>query len=174
MSESMKERALMEAIGRHQDRVFRLAVACLKSRADAEDVMQEVFLKYYRFAPEFADPEHEKAWLLRVTANACISFLRSPWQRFLHPIPESTPAPEGPDVCEGQWLIDLVHRLPARYAAVIHLHYYEDYSVREIASILHISEGTVKSRLARARRQLGDLIKKEEEFNGKESIQARL
>lgn len=163
MSDSMKERALMEAMERHRERVFRLAVSCLKSRADAEDILQEVFLKYYRFAPEFADEEHEKAWLLRVTANACISLLRSPWRRFLQPIPESTPAPEKQ---QGQWLIELVHRLPARYALVIHLHYYEDYSVQEIASILRIPAGTVKSRLARARRQLGEMIEKEEKNDG--------
>ena len=49
---------------------------------------------------------------------------------------------------------------------MLHLHYYEDYSVKEIASILRISEGTVKSRLSRARKQLGDLIKKEEYLHG--------
>lgn len=171
MSGSMKERALMEAMTRHQDRVFRLAVSCLKNRADAEDVLQEVFVTYYRFAPDFADEEHEKAWLLRVTSNACISLLRSPWRRFLNPIPESTPAPEQAD---GQWLIDLIHRLPPKYALVIHLHYYEDCSVKEIASVLRISEGTVKSRLARARKLLGGLIQKEESIDGKDNLQARL
>lgn len=163
MSDSMKERALTEAMVRHKHRVFRLAVSCLKNRADAEDILQEVFISYYRHAPEFESCEHEKAWLLRVTANACISLLRSPWRRFLSPIPETTPAGEP---AEGQWLIDLVHRLPPKHALVIHLHYYEDYSVKEIASILRISEGTVKSRLSRARKQLGELIEKEDCLNG--------
>ena len=162
MPDSMKERALMEAMEKHRHRVFRLAASCLKRYQDAEDVLQEVFIKYYRFAPEFADAEHEKAWLLRVTVNTCISLLRSPWRRIVGPIPENTPAPE----MEGQWLIDLVRRLPARYALPLHLHYYEDYSVKEIASILRISEGTVKSRLARARKRLGEMIKKEEELHG--------
>jgi len=162
LSDSEKERALILAMKKHKHRLFRLAVSCLKQPADAEDILQEVFLRYYRSAPEFADEEHEKAWLLRVTANACISLLRSPWRRFLNPIPESAPAPEP----EGQQLLELVHRLPPKHALVIHLHYYEEYSVREIASILRISEGTVKSRLSRARKQLGELIEKEEYPHG--------
>ena len=161
MSDSTQERALIKAMTRHKHRVFRLAVSCLKNRADAEDILQEVFIRYYSSAPEFADEEHEKAWLLRVTSNACISLLRSPWRRFLNPIPASAPGH-----AEGQRLIELVHRLPPKHALVIHLHYYEDYSVKEIASILRISEGTVKSRLARARKQLGELIEKEEYLHG--------
>ena len=162
MADPRKERALTEAMQRHRHRVFRLAVSCLKRYADAEDVLQEVFIKYYRSAPDFAGEEHEKAWLIRVTVNTCISLLRSPWRRMAGPLPENIPVPEP----EGQWLIDLVRRLPARYSIPLHLHYYEDYSVKEIASILHISEGTVKSRLARARKQLGELVEKEEYLDG--------
>lgn len=160
MPDPMRERALMDAMEKHRHRVYRLAVSCLKRRADAEDVLQEVFLKYYRSAPEFENEEHEKAWLLKVTTNTCISLLRSPWKWFWQPVPESLPANEQPD---GQWLIDLVHRLPPSHALIIHLHYYEDYSVREIAGILRVPEGTVKSRLARARKRLGEMIEKEEQ-----------
>ena len=162
MQDLLKERALSEAMARHKDRVFRLAVSCLHRHADAEDILQEVFIRYYRSAPEFENEEHEKAWLIRVTVNACISLLRSPWRRVVGPLSESTPAPEA----ERQWVIELVRRLPTRQAAVIHLHYYEDYSVREIASILHISEGTVKSRLSRARRRIGEMIEEEEYSDG--------
>ncbi len=162
MSDSVKERALMEAMTRHKHRVFRLAVSCLRRRQDAEDALQEVFIKFYRHAPEFRDEEHEKAWLLRVTVNTCISMLRSPWRRLSSPLPEDIPSPEP----ENRWLIDLVRSLPPKYSIPIHLHYYEDYSVKEIASILRISEGTVKSRLSRARKQLGELIEKEEALHG--------
>lgn len=162
MADPAKERALTEAMLRHKDRVFRLAVSCLKRYADAEDVLQEVFIKYYRSAPDFADEEHEKAWLIRVTVNTCISLLRSPWRRLVSPLPDNLPSPEP----EGQWLIDLVRRLPAKFAIPLHLHYYEGCSVKEIASLLRISEGTVKSRLARARKQLGILIEKEEYLHG--------
>ena len=162
MADPVKERALTEAMLRHKDRVFRLAVSCLKRYADAEDVLQEVFIKYYRSAPAFEGEEHEKAWLIRVTVNACISLLRSPWRRLVSPLPDNLPA----SAPEGQRLIDLVRRLPAKYSIPLHLHYYEDYSVKEIASILRISEGTVKSRLARARKQLGILIEKEEYLHG--------
>ena len=162
MRNSVRERALAEAMARHKDRVFRLAVSCLHRHADAEDILQEVFIRYYRSAPEFENEEHEKAWLIRVTVNACISFLRSPWRRLTGPLPESVPAPEA----ERQWVIELVHKLPTRQAAVIHLHYYEDYSVREIASVLRISEGTVKSRLARGRAKLAEMIEEEEYSDG--------
>ena len=163
MSDPMRERALMEAMEKHRHRVFRLAVSCLRRRADAEDVLQEVFLKYYRFAPEFADDEHEKAWILRVTVNACRSLLRAPWKRFWLPVPENVSAEETPG---GLWLIALVHRLPPQHAMAIHLHYYEDYSVKEIAEILRVPEGTVKSRLARARSRLKEMIEEEEKMNG--------
>ena len=164
MSDSIKERALVEAMERHKHRIYRLAYACLRRHADAEDILQEVFIKYYRCAPEFENAEHEKAWLLRVTTNACISLLRSPWRRLMSPIPDFMPAPA--ETGDSGWLISLVHRLPARHAAVIHLHYYEDLSVKEISSIQRIPEGTVKSRLARARSLLEDLIKKEESIHG--------
>lgn len=164
MPDSDRERALVRAMETHKHRVYRLAYACLRRPADAEDILQEVFIRYYRSAPDFESAEHEKAWLLRVTANACISFLRSPWRRLTGPVPDTVPAPETD--FEAGWLIPFIHRLPARYAAVLHLHYYEDLSVREISTILRIPEGTVKSRLARARSLLGDMIKKEESIDG--------
>ena len=155
------EQEVNYAIERYADMILRLCMVYLKNNSDAEDVFQSVFLKYTLHSGPFESTEHEKAWLLRVTSNACISLLRSPWRRFLNPIPASAPGH-----AEGQRLIELVHRLPPKHALVIHLHYYEDYSVKEIASILRISEGTVKSRLARARKQLGELIEKEEYLHG--------
>ena len=119
MPDSEKERALVLAMEKYKHRLFRLAVSCLKRQADAEDILQEVFLKYYRFAPDFADAEHEKAWLIRVTVNACISLMRSPWRKIVSPISENIPVPEP----ESRQLIELVRRLPAKYAAALHLHY---------------------------------------------------
>ncbi len=158
MNRRLREEQLQEAMSRHRERVFRLAVSCLKNRQDAEDALQEVFLKYYRFAPEFADGEHEKAWLLRVTLNTCRSILRSPWRRMMSCLSDSLTAPQVRD--DG--LIELVHRLNARQAAVVHLYYYEEYPVRDIARMMHISEGTVKSRLSRAREQLRAMLEEEE------------
>lgn len=154
----VREEQLREAMSRHRERVFRLAVSCLKNRQDAEDALQEVFIKYYRFAPEFADGEHEKAWLLRVTINTCRSTLRSPWRRMMDRLSDSLTAPPARD----DRLIELVHRLNTRQAAVIHLYYYEDYPVRDIARMMRISEGTVKSRLSRAREQLRAMLEEEE------------
>ena len=131
--------------------VYRLAYARTGSRADAEDVMQETFLRLVRARPELRDDEHAKAWLLRVAANCAGDLLRAPWRRAL-PLEEAgslaQPAPE-PD-----GTLEAVLSLPPRYRAPVHLYYYEGYSVAEIAAILRKSQETVRTRLHRARGML--------------------
>lgn len=166
MQDTVRERALTSAMEKYKDSLFRLAISCLKRRADAEDALQEVFISYYRHAPEFESEEHEKAWLVRVTVNRCISMLRSPWCRLARPLPDAAAVQEA----EEEWVIVLVRRLPAKYAAVIHLHYYEDMPVRQIAETLNVAPGTVQSRLARGRERLKKMI--ENEKKKEESIHA--
>ena len=119
--------------------LYRLAYARTGSRADAEDVMQEVFVRLLRARPEFRDEEHAKAWLLRVGARCAADVLRAPWRRREGPLDDGLPAPEP------------VLALPAQYRMAVHLYYYEELSVAEIAAVLGKSEGAVKSRLFRAR-----------------------
>ena len=127
--------------------LYRLAYARTGSRADAEDVMQEVFVRLLRARPEFRDEEHAKAWLLRVGARCAADVLRAPWRRREGPLDDGLPAPEP------------VLALPAQYRMAVHLYYYEELSVAEIAAVLGKSEGAVKSRLFRARALLRRYLK---------------
>ena len=140
--------------------VYRLAYARTGSRADAEDVMQEVFLRLVKAGPDFDNEEHAKAWLLRVASNCANDLFRLPWRRREEPLDENLSAPERPE--EGI-VTQAVLSLPARYRIPIHLYYYEGYSVAEIARILGRSEGTVKSRLFRARDLLRNQLREEED-----------
>lgn len=138
--------------------VYRLAYARTGCRADAEDVMQEVFLRMVKTRPVFASQAHAKAWLLRVASNCANDLFRLPWRRREEPLEEDMSAPEGPR--EGS-VTQAVLALPARYRIPIHLYYYEGYSVAEISKIIGKSEGTVKSRLSRARDKLREQLKEE-------------
>ena len=138
--------------------LYRLAYARTGSRADAEDVMQEVFVRLLRARPEFRDEEHAKAWLLRVGARCAADVLRAPWRRREGPLDDGLPAPEPPG--EGG-VVEAVLALPAKYRMAVHLYYYEELSVAEIAAVLGKSEGAVKSRLFRARALLRRYLKED-------------
>ena len=142
--------------------LYRLAYARTGSRADAEDVMQEVFVRLLKARPDFADREHAKAWLLRVAANCANDLFRAPWRRREEPISEFLPAPEEP---EPGGVVEAVLALPPKYRAAVHLYYYEDLSVAEIAGILGKSEGAVKSRLFRARALLREWMEEDEDVS---------
>ena len=130
--------------------VYRLAMVYLGCSADAEDVTQEVFLKLLYKAPAFADEDHQKRWLLRVTANLCRDQLKNFWRRQTVALDESCPVPEGPD----RAVLEIILALPETYKGPIHIHYYEGYSVAEVAEILKLSQSAVKMRLKRGRELL--------------------
>ena len=127
--------------------VYRLAMVYLGRHADAEDVTQEVFVRLLYRAPGFADGDHEKRWLLRVTANLCKDQLKGFWRRQVTELEDTLPAAPP----EEQEALAAVMALPERYKLPIHLHYYEGYSVAEIAEILKLSQSAVKMRLKRGR-----------------------
>lgn len=145
---------------RYADTVFRLAFARTKSRQDAEDIVQEVFLKYLRAATEFDTEEHRKAWLLRVTINCSKNLLGSAWFRHFASLPDTLAT----EMRQTGQVYGAVMALPAGYRTVIHLHYYEGYSVAEIAYMTGAKESTVKSRLHRARRLLRAHMEGEEDL----------
>ena len=148
---------LEEVVRIHGNTLYRAALAILKDVQEAEDAVQDAFLKYLEKAPEFDSGEHERAWLLRVTVNGCKSRLRSPWRRRA-PLLEQYPAADP----EERALLEAVFALPPRDRAVVHLYYYEGYKTPEIAAITGQTEGTVRSRLSRARARLRELLKGEE------------
>ena len=135
--------------------VYRLAMVYLGRHADAEDVTQEVFVRLLYRAPGFADGDHEKRWLLRVTANLCKDQLKGFWRRQVTELEDTLPAAPP----EEQEALAAVMALPERYKLPIHLHYYEGYSVAEVGEILHLGQSAVKMRLKRGR----ELLKLESE-----------
>lgn len=143
---------------KHENKLFRTAVSVMGNRADAEDIVQEVFIKVMEKAPDFASDEHESAWLIRVTINLCRSRLRSAWLRRTEPLLDSYPA----QTEEQQSLIDQVMALPAKYRIVVHLFYYERYSIKEISDLTDRKESTVRSLLTRARQKLKCILKEDE------------
>lgn len=160
----MDHDSLTHAVHAHTDALYRLAYTQLRSAADAEDAVQEAFLRLLRAAPTLENDAHTRAWLMRVTLNICRDMLRSPWHRRRDDLPEDLPA-EGED--ERADLLRAVLALPAKYRAPIHLHYYEGYSIREIAALLGCPAATVGTRLARARRLLHAALTEEEDCHEK-------
>lgn len=144
-------------IRRYSDMVYRLAFARTGNRSDAEDLYQEVFLRYLTRAPAFTSEEHRKAWLLRVAVNCANRFHAAPWRKRTEPLSEalSVPAPEGEDLWEE------LRRLPERDRTVLHLYYYEDMTTEEIAKLLDRNPATVRSQLLRARAKLKKLLVEE-------------
>ena len=113
--------------------------------------MQEIFLKYLYRSPVFESPDHERHWIIRVTVNACKDFFKGFWKKNIICMDEIER--EGITHEESGILQEII-KLPEKYKMVIHLFYYENYSVSEISQILKISESAVKMRLKRGREML--------------------
>lgn len=139
------------------DMVYRLALVRTKSVADAEDVVQEVFLRCLKSSPDFQSAEHQKAWLIKVTVNCSKTLLGSAFRR--HSVPEDALGElASEDETPDSTVYDAVLKLPEKYRTAIHLYYYEDYSVKEIAAVMRATESTVKSWLHRARGMLKEML----------------
>ena len=145
----------------HMDMIFRLAFSALKNKADADDVTQTVLLRLYETDKIFESEEHVKYWLIRVTINICKK------QRFCYSRrAEDLDDHAGTLIFEDRQYADLfeaVMALDEKYRVAIFLHYYEGYSIKEIAKLLKIPQGTVGTRLDRARKKLKEQLTEEEE-----------
>ena len=150
------EEAVREAIDRYADMVKRICFIHLKNEADTEDIFQTVFLKYAMSEVEFASREHEKAWLIRVTINACKDLLKSFFRR--HTVPLDAYVGELGAAQDHSEVLEAVLSLPEKYRRVVYLHYYEGYTAPEIAEILGIKENTVYTQLTRGRALLRDVL----------------
>ena len=140
--------------------LLRLACTRLENPADAEDVVQEVFLKLLTAHPVFRDAEHEKAWLIRTTIHTSVNLLRSAWRRHVRPLPDGYDAPDLSFSDDGRLseLRKALMRLPEKQRIVIHLYYYEQLSTEEIAELLGEKGATVRSRMKRGRERLRSLL----------------
>lgn len=149
-----------EIISRHGKAVYRLAYAYMRNPHDADDVFQDVFLRYAEKAPAFRDDDHCRAWLLRVTINRCRSLYRSAWLRRMVPLEHagalSSPPPDDPALSQA------LDRLPVKYRTVIHLSCHEHLDTQEIAELLGVRPVSVRSQLSRARSMLEALLREED------------
>ena len=137
--------------------VYRLAYSQTRSAADAEDLYQEVFLRYFQKRPRFESEEHRRAWLLRVTLNRARSLFASAWFRKTVPLEACT----GFVQPEEKQLDEALRQLGQRDRTLLHLFYYEQLSTKELAEYLGRRESTVRTQLTRARRKLAGIMKGE-------------
>ena len=145
------------AIELYADTVKRICMVHLKNRADTEDIFQTVFLKYVLSSQFFESPEHEKAWIIRVTVNACRDLLKSFFRT------RTVPLDQLPERVKGQKedyseLLEAVLSLPEKYKDVVYLYYYEGYKAEEIGRLLGKKVNTVYTLLTRARHLLKEKL----------------
>ena len=144
----------------YADMLYRLAVSYMKQKEDAEDVVQEVFTKYFCGLHLPMNPEQEKAWFLRVTINQCHDTLRKKGYR-MHASLDEVAETAVTEEADNRHLYDALQKLSEKYRGVVILHYLEGYSVEEIAKILHLSVSAIKMRLKRGREFLKEALEKE-------------
>lgn len=151
------EQEVNRAIEQYSDMVRRLCMVHLKNHADTEDIFQTVFLKYVLSSVSFENEEHEKAWFIRVTVNACKDLLKSFFRSRTVSFEEvlDQPAIMPPDNRE---VLEAVLSLPAKYREVVYLHFYEDYTAPQIGRILGKNVNTVYTILTRAKQMLREKL----------------
>lgn len=151
------EQEAERAIERYAGMVRRLCMVHLKNEADTEDIFQTVFLKYVTTSVTFESEEHEKAWLIRVTINACKDLLKSFFRSRAVSLEELL---EQPDELsrENREVLSAVLSLPEKYRDVVYLHYYEGYTAPEIGHLLKKNPNTIYTLLTRARQLLKDAL----------------
>ncbi len=149
-----------ELAERYRDNLFAVAFHVCKNAADADDIVQETFLQYYVAKKEFDSEAHIRAWLIRVAVNKAKNVNRSFWRQHKVPLEEYMESLVF-ETQKEETLFETVMKLPQKYRIIIHLYYYEDYSVREIGEILSLKESNVKVRLSRGRKLLKEALKED-------------
>ncbi len=153
-------RSVQELFEKYQDNLYIIAFNVCKNAEDAKDVVQDTFIQYYSAKKEFDDEQHIRAWLIRVAINKAKNVNNTFWRRnkmsledYMETLTFETP--------ESEELFETVMHLPEKYRIVVHLFYYEDYNVHEIADILKLTESNVKVRLSRGRSLLKEKLQEE-------------
>lgn len=151
---------VQELFERYQNNLYAVAFNVCKNAEDAKDVVQDTFIQYYSLKKEFDNEQHIRAWLIRVAINRAKNMNRAFWKKnkmsledYMETLVFETP--------ESEELFETVMNLPEKYRIVIHLFYYEDYTIHEMADILKISESNVKVRLSRGRSLLKEKLQEE-------------
>ena len=151
------EQEVSRAVEQYADMVRRLCMIHLKNHADTEDIFQTVFLKYALSSVLFESAEHEKAWILRVTVNACKDLLKSFYRSRTVSLDDIM---EQPAVMpqDHREVLEAVLSLPAKYKDAVYLHYYEGYTAPEISRILGKNVNTVYTLLNRSKQLLREKL----------------
>lgn len=151
------DREVEQALARHGDTVRRLCMLHLKNHADTEDIFQTVFLKYALCDAAFQSPEHETAWFIRVTLNACRDLLKSLFRRKTVSLEDLADFPQPVEPSHRE-VLEAVLALPEKYRIPIYLHYYEGYTAPEIGKLLHKNVNTVYTLLSRGKSMLKEAL----------------
>lgn len=153
---------IKDIFDRQHQRVYRLAFVYMKNAHDAEDAVQNIFVKYLSHPVMFDDENHENAWFITVTRNYCKDIFRSFWRRKvdLGDIPDRAVEENDNNI------IEFIMKLPEKYREVLFLYYYEEYSVKEMAKMLGRKESTLQTQLFDARRKLKEILEKEGYVSG--------
>ena len=155
-------------INKYYNMLFVIAYKYTRDTFNSEDAVQDTFLKLYRAHKGFESEEHIKNWLIRVTINECINIVKKNRkillidQEYINNLPDTSDADE-----KNEEIWHCVCKLKESYKTIIILYYYDNYSIKEIASILNVSEGNVKMRLSRGREKLRKIIEERKKKNGK-------
>ena len=147
---------------RQHKRIYRLAYIYFKNAPDSEDAVQNIFIKYMKNPHHFESEAHENAWFITATRNYCKDIFRSFWRKNI----DLGDVPDRVSNENDDYLTDFIMKLPEKYREVIFLYYYEGYSVKEIAFMLHKKESTVQTWLFDARKKLKDILEKEGNYRG--------
>lgn len=150
------DKEIIAIYDRHVDTVYRICYSFMKNAAEAEDMVQETFLRLIVSSTIFRDERHERAWLIVTASNLCKDSLKKWWRR--NESIEDNLTLAAPQSGEQREVMEALLQLPKDYKAVVYMYYYEGYSTAEIASWLNIPHATVRTRLARARKQLRNLL----------------
>lgn len=141
-------------IEKYSGLVYKIAITRSGNVENAEDIFQEVFMKYSQKMPKFENEEHEKAWFIRVTINLSKNMHNQAWNKKTVSLEDNIQFEEK----EQEDIFQIVSTLPKKYKTVVYLFYYEGYQVKEISKIMKTREGTIKTWLSRARKSLKEKI----------------
>lgn len=154
----MDSREYEQIVKDNIDTIYRIALSHTRTTADADDVVQQTFMKLLTKSVRFNDEEHVKKWLIRVCVNECNSIFSSFWRRnvlSISEIPEDVVFEDRRNTA----LYEAIRELPAKYRVIVYLFYYEGYATKEISEIINIKEATVRTRLVTARKMLRAKLK---------------
>lgn len=155
---------ISDLLDKYGDMVLRIAYTYLKNLADAEDIVQDVFLRIIDKKPSFNDENHEKSWLIRATINMCKNKVNLFWNKNKCSIDDVQEFAVSDKYNTDTSVFQAVMALGEKYRVVVYMYYYEGYSTPEIAKVIGKSETTIRSLLHRARNKLKDMLKEDYDF----------